>query len=206
MLGSGGLELVPTTGIVEALRVVKDAGEIEKVRHSALAADRAFEALTAETWVGRSEKELAWRLRQLLHAHGVDELAFDMAIASGPNGARPHGGPTDLIVEAGTLVVADWGARIDGYCSDCTRTLATGHLPKQLRRAYDVCLEAQLAAVEGIRPGMSGVDADRLAREVIVGRDSETTSATGSVTEWAWPCMRRRGSRRSLRTPSRSGT
>jgi Xaa-Pro aminopeptidase len=169
VLGSGGLELAPTTGIVEALRVVKDADEIEKVRHAALAADRAFEALTAETWVGRSEKELAWRLRQLLHAHAAEELAFDMAIASGPNAARPHGGPTDQIVEAGTLVVVDWGARIDRYCSDCTRTLVTGHLPKQLRRAYDVCLEAQLAAVEGIRPGMSGVDADSLAREVIVG-------------------------------------
>jgi Xaa-Pro aminopeptidase len=168
VLGSGGLELVPTTGIVEALRAIKDAGEIERIRHSALAAERAFEALTAETWIGRSEKEIAWRLRQLLHAHGADELAFDMAIASGPNGARPHGGPTDHIVEARTLVVVDWGARIDGYCSDCTRTLATGELPKEVRRAYDVCLEAQLAAVEGIRPGMSGVDADALARDVIV--------------------------------------
>jgi Xaa-Pro aminopeptidase len=167
VLGSGGLELVPTTGIVEGMRAVKDAREIEQLRHSALVADRAFEALTAETWVGRSEKELAWRLRQLLHAHGADELAFDMAIASGPNGARPHGGPTDDIVEAGALVVVDWGARIEGYCSDCTRTLATGHLPKEVRRAYDVCLEAQLAAVEGIRPGMSGVEADRLARDVI---------------------------------------
>lgn len=167
VLGSGGLELVPTTGVVEALRAVKDEDEIAKVRNAALAADRAFEALTAETWVGRSEKEIAWRLHQLLHAHGADELAFDMAIAAGPNGARPHGGPTDQIVEPRTLVVADWGARVDDYCSDCTRTLATGALPKQLRRAYDVCLEAQLAAVEGIRPGMSGVDADRLARDVI---------------------------------------
>jgi Xaa-Pro aminopeptidase len=168
VLGSGGIELVPTRGIVEGLRSVKDESEIGKIKHSALAADRAFEALTAETWVGRSEKEIAWRLRQLMHAHGADELAFDMAIASGPNGARPHGGPTDDIVESGTLVVADWGARVGGYCSDCTRTLATGYLSKQLRRAYDVCLEAQHAAVEGIRPGMSGIDADRLAREVIV--------------------------------------
>ncbi len=167
LLAAGGAELVPTTGIVEALRAVKDAAEIEKIRHAALVAERAFEALTAETWIGRSEKEIAWRLHQLLHAHGADELAFDMAIACGPNGARPHAAPTDALVEDGTLVVADWGARVDGYCSDCTRTLSTGDPPRKLRHAYDVCLEAQLAAVEGIRPGMTGVEADRVARDVI---------------------------------------
>src|SRR5207342_1340640 len=113
------------------------------------------------------EKELAWRLVQLLHAHGADEPSFDTLIAAGPNGARPHGGTTDQIVEPRTLVVADWGARIGGYCSDCTRTLATGSLPAELRRAYDVCLEAQLAAVAGIRPGMTGVEADRIGRDVI---------------------------------------
>src|SRR5258708_9560015 len=122
VLGSGGLDLVPTTGIVEALRAIKDADEVQKLRHSALIARRAFEALTAETWVGRSEKEIAWRLRQLLHAHGADELAFEMAIAFGPNGARPHGGPTDEIVESGALVVVDWGARGGGDGSDFTPT------------------------------------------------------------------------------------
>jgi Xaa-Pro aminopeptidase len=167
VLRSAGLELVPTTGMVEALRAVKDAGEVDAIKRAALAAERAFEALTAETWVGRSEKEIAWRLLQLMHAHGADEPSFEALIAAGPNGARPHGGTTDQIVEPRTLVVADWGARIGGYCSDCTRTLATGALSKVLRRAYDVCLEAQLAAVEGIRPGMSGVEADRLARDVI---------------------------------------
>jgi len=166
-LGSKGLELVPTTGTVEGLRAVKDEGEIAKIRRAARAADHAFHALTAETWVGHSERELAWRLRTLMHAHGVDHLSFETAILSGVNGAKPHGDPGDLIVEPKTLVVADWGARLDGYCSDCTRTLATGPLPAELRRAYDVCLEAQRAAVRGIRPGMTGVEADRIARDVI---------------------------------------
>ena len=134
VLGSGGLELVPVTGVVEALRAVKDEDEIAKIARAARAADRAFEALTAETWVGRSERELAWRLRQLLHAHGVDHLAFDTAIATGPNGSKPHGEPTDDIVETRTLVTVDWGARLDGYCSDCTRTLATGELPRGAAR------------------------------------------------------------------------
>jgi Xaa-Pro aminopeptidase len=167
VLRSQGLELVPTYGVVEGLRAVKDEGEIEKIRRAARAADHAFHALTAETWIGHTERELAWRLRQLMHAHGVDHLSFDVAIASGPNAANPHADPGDLLVEPKTLVVVDWGARLDGYCSDCTRTLATGPLPPDLRRAYDVCLEAQLAAVAGIRPGMTGVEADRIARDVI---------------------------------------
>ena len=167
VLGSGRVEPVPTAGIVDALRAVKDEAEIGRIRRAALAAERAFEALTAETWVGHSERELAWRFRQLLHAHGIDELAFDTAVAAGANGSKPHAEPSDHLVEARTLVTVDWGARLDGYCSDCTRTLATGELPRGLRRIYDVCLEAQLVAVAGIKPGMTGVEADRLARDVI---------------------------------------
>ena len=99
MLGSGGLDLVPVTGLVEALRAIKDEDEIAKIARAARAADRAFEALTAETWVGRSEREIAWRLRQLMHAHGVDHLSFDTAIATGTNGSKPHGEPSDAIIE-----------------------------------------------------------------------------------------------------------
>jgi Xaa-Pro aminopeptidase len=166
-LGGGRLELVPVTGIVESLRAVKDEDEIGRIRRAALAADRAFEALTAEAWIGHSERELAWRLRVLLHAHGVDRLSFDAIVAAGANGSKPHAVPGDDLVEANALVTCDWGAELEGYCSDCTRTLSTGTVPKELRRIYDLCLEAQLAAVEGIRPGMTGIEADALARDVI---------------------------------------
>jgi Xaa-Pro aminopeptidase len=167
VLASGKLELVPRTGLVETLRAVKDPDELEKTRRVALVAERAFEALTAEAWIGHSEREIAWRMRQLLHAHGADELSFDTAIASGPNGAKPHAEPGNHTIALGTFVVADWGARLDGYCSDCTRTLSTGEPPKELERIYEICLEAQLAAIAGIRPGMTGAEADRLARDVI---------------------------------------
>jgi Xaa-Pro aminopeptidase len=166
-LRGGGLELVPTSGLVEGLRAVKDADEIARIRRASLAAEHAFEALTAETWVGRSEKELAWRLHQLVHANGADGLSFETLIASGANGSRPHAHPGDTLVEPRTLVIADFGALSDGYCSDCTRTMASGELPRELREIYDVCLEAQLAAVAGIRPGMSGAEADLVARSVI---------------------------------------
>src|SRR5262249_21760194 len=122
-LGAGGATLVPTRGLVDRVRTVKGEDEIAKIARAARVGDRAFEALTAETWVGRSEKQVAWRLRELVHAHGADEQSFDSIIASGPNGAHPHGHPTDRIIDTRTLVTVDWGVRLDGYVSDCTRTV-----------------------------------------------------------------------------------
>jgi Xaa-Pro aminopeptidase len=136
-LAAGGIEPVAARGSVEALRAIKDDHELACIRRASLAAERAFEALTAETWIGRSERELAWRLRELLHGQGVDELAFDALIASGANGSRPHAHPGDELVEPRSLVIADFGARVEGYCSDCTRTLATGELPRELRAIYE---------------------------------------------------------------------
>jgi Xaa-Pro aminopeptidase len=166
-LSDGAAKLVPAAGIVEELRAVKDDEEVAKLRRAAKIADRGLEALTAETWIGRSEKELAWRLRELLHAHGADNLSFESIVAAGANGARPHADPTDRIVEKGTLVTVDWGVRVDGYCSDCTRTFSTGNLSNRLREAYAVCLGAQKRACAGIKAGMTGVEADALAREPI---------------------------------------
>jgi Xaa-Pro aminopeptidase len=166
-LASGSAELVPTHGIVDAVRAIKDDEEVAKLQRAARIADRGLEALTADTWVGRSEREIAWRLRELLHAHGADEQSFDSIVASGPNGALPHAHPTDRIVERSELVTVDWGVRVDGYCSDCTRTFSTGGVSDKLREIYDVTLEAQQRAVANIKAGMTGVEADALARDPI---------------------------------------
>jgi len=166
-LSAGAAELVPTEGLVDGIRAIKDADEVAKIAKAARIADRGFEALTAETFVGRSEREIAWRLRELLHAHGADELSFETIVASGENGALPHAHPTDRIVERGTLVTVDWGVRVDGYCSDCTRTVSTGGLPDKLREAYEVCLAAQKHACANIKAGMTGIEADALARDPI---------------------------------------
>jgi Xaa-Pro aminopeptidase len=167
VLTGEGLTLTPSRGIVEELRSVKSEEELHAIRRAAQVADHAFEALTAETWIGRSERELAWLFQELMHAHGADRVSFEPIVAAGPNGARPHADPSDQIIPAGTLVVVDFGVQIDGYCSDCTRTVATGPLPDQLQRIYDVCLAAQEAAVAGIRPTMTGSEADKIARSII---------------------------------------
>ena len=117
--------------------------------------------------MGRSERELAWRLRQLMHAHGIDHLAFDTHVHSGPNGSRPHAPPFDDIVEIRQLVTVDWGARLEGYRSDCTRTVGTGQVPPKLRGSTTSAWRRSLRPSMGSEPGMTGVDADTLARDLI---------------------------------------
>jgi Xaa-Pro aminopeptidase len=167
VLRDGGLDLVPRAGLVEALRAVKDADELERISRAASVTDAVYAALAEETFVGRSERDVAWRMNELFHEHGADAPAFESIVAAGPNGARPHARPTDRVIESGTTVVVDAGAMVDGYCADCTRTFATGALPGELQRAYDVCLEAQLRGLAAARTGVDGPDADAAARDVI---------------------------------------
>ena len=166
-LRAGGVETVLSSGLVERLRAVKEPAEIETLREAGAISDAVFGALAEERFVGRTERELSWRVRELFHEHGSSELSFDTAVASAENGASPHAEVRDVPIPANTLVTIDAGCRVDGYASDCTRTYATGDLPDELARAYEVCLEAQLAGLEAIGPGVSGRDGDAGSRDVI---------------------------------------
>jgi Xaa-Pro aminopeptidase len=166
-LKDGGVETVSTQGLVERLRAVKEPAELETMREAAAISDLMFAALAEERFTGRTERELAWRVRELFHEHGSSELSFDSIVAAAENGASPHADVRDVEIPAGTLVTVDAGCRVDGYASDCTRTFATGDLPDELARAYEVCLEAQLAGLEAFAPGASGRDVDAAARDVI---------------------------------------
>jgi Xaa-Pro aminopeptidase len=165
-LAAGGVELVPRHGVVEALRIVKDDHEQDAIRRAAAVTSEAFARLAGETFTGRTERELAWRMDELFHELG-GEPAFPTIVGAGPNGARPHAQPGDRLIEPGQTVVVDAAAKLDGYCSDCTRTFATGPLPERLDQAYRVCLDAQLAAVEAVRAGVTAIDADAAARSRI---------------------------------------
>jgi Xaa-Pro aminopeptidase len=166
-LRDGGVETVARTGLVERLRAVKEPAELETMRAAAAISDNVFTALAGERFTGRTERELAWRVRELFHEQGASELAFDSIVAAAENGASPHADVRDVEIPPNTLVTIDAGCRVDGYASDCTRTFATGDLPDELGRAYAVCLEAQLAGLEAYGPGVSGRDADAAARNVI---------------------------------------
>jgi Xaa-Pro aminopeptidase len=167
VLRAGGLELVPRRGLVEALRAVKDESELEAIRRAGEITSEAYGRFAEERFVGRTERELAWRLNELFHELGADAPAFETIVASGPNSARPHARPTDRTMEAGETVVVDAGAMVDGYNADCTRTFATGPLPDELESAYTATLEGQLAGLEATRAGVTGIDADEAARDKI---------------------------------------
>lgn len=166
-LRAGGVDAIGRQGLVERLRSVKDPSELATLREAAGISDRVFGALAEERFVGRTELELAWRVRELFHEHGSSELSFDTMVAAGENGASPHSDNRDVAVPANTLVIVDAGCQVGGYASDCTRTFATGDLPDELGRMYEVCLEAQLAGLEAMGPGVTGAAADGAAREVI---------------------------------------
>jgi len=176
----GGIELVPRQGLVEQLRAVKDDGELETIRRACAITDRMFERLVDEVrFVGRRERDVAWDIARLYHEEGADEPAFEAIVGSGPTGARPHARAGDRVIGSGELVVIDTGAHVAGYCSDYTRTLATGELDGEMREAYDVVLAAQQAGLEAIRAGESGVDVDAAARAVIESSDFAGTFGHG---------------------------
>ena len=166
-LRSGEAEPVPTYDLVEELRAVKSPDELDAIRRAQAIADEALRELLEEPWLGRTARELALRLEQLMVLRGAEGASFEAMVGPFALGANPHARPDGTVLEPGTLVVVDWGCVVDGYCSDCTRTFSTGSLPGELQEIYDVCREAQQRAVDGISAGLTGVEADALAREPI---------------------------------------
>jgi Xaa-Pro aminopeptidase len=159
---------------------VKDEGELETIRRCCEITDRMFERLVSEVrFVGRRERDVAWDIAALFHEEGADAPAFESIVGSGPTGARPHARAGDRVIGSGELVVIDTGAHVAGYCSDYTRTLATGELDAELREAYDVVLEAQQAGLDAIRAGVTGIHVDAAARDVIEGTDLAGTFGHG---------------------------
>jgi Xaa-Pro aminopeptidase len=166
-LRGDAVELVPRRGVVESLRVVKEPTELDAIRRASEVTNRAYELLAEERFAGRTEKELVWRMMQLIHECGADDVAFPVDIAAGPTAASPHAEPGDRVVQDGDLVLVDAGAKLDGYCSDCTRTFAVDEVSGSLREVYELVREAQQAGVDAVRPGRSGRDIDAAARAPI---------------------------------------
>jgi Xaa-Pro aminopeptidase len=161
------VELVAAGGLVEDLRAVKDAEEIERIRAAARLADAALRDVLERGLVGRTEREVALDLEFTQRRLGAEAVSFPPIVAAAAHGALPHAQPRDLAIPPGTLVVIDWGCRLDGYCSDCTRTFATGELDPRDREVYDLVARAQEEALAAVRPGPTGRDVDAVARDII---------------------------------------
>ncbi|HEX7280009.1 MAG TPA: Xaa-Pro peptidase family protein [Solirubrobacterales bacterium] len=161
-----GVEMVAAGGAVEKLRRVKDEEELARIAEASKLADEVWLWSLERGLAGRSEREVARAAEARIREHGGDP-SFPAIVAAGPNGALPHAEPGEREIGSGELVVFDMGAQLDGYCSDGTRTFATGEPGEEARAVYEVVREAQAAALEAIRAGVKGEDVDKVAREVI---------------------------------------
>jgi len=162
-----GTKWVATKNVVETIRMIKDESELAKIRRAVAVADEACDHIRQSIKKGMSEKQIAWELEVQMRTHGADGLAFDFIVASGPNGAKPHAVLSDRKVQKREPIVLDMGARVDGYCSDLTRTICVGKPGKKLSGIYDIVLRAQQAAEEQAKPGMTGQEVDAIARTII---------------------------------------
>lgn len=166
-----GVDLCPCEDEIVRLRAVKDEGELTLIERAATVADEAFGRWWRWVEPGVSEREAALELEREMVLGGAEGASFDIIVASGPNGARPHATPGERRIATGELVVVDWGAVVEGYCSDCTRTVILGEPDARQREVWDAVRAAQQAAIDALEPGMAGGELDGMAREVLRERE-----------------------------------
>jgi Xaa-Pro aminopeptidase len=165
--GAEDAELVPTEGIVEGFRAIKDGDELDIIRKAVALADAAFTHIAEFIDPGMTEKEVAWELEVYMRTHGAEKVAFDLIVGAGPNGAMPHHEVSERVIGIGEPIVMDLGARVAGYHSDLTRTICLGQPDGRFTEIYGLVLRGQLAAEAAIRAGIVAGEADSAARRVI---------------------------------------
>jgi Xaa-Pro aminopeptidase len=162
-------QLVPVTSLVEPLRMVKDADELRIMRQASAISDQAFNIVSKRIEAGMTEKQVAWDMEKTMRDLGADERAFGSIIGSGPNGAMAHAVPGDRLIQEGEPIVIDMGARLHGYNSDMTRTIILGEPTDKFREIYNIVLKANLEVERLARAGMTGVEINQIARDVVDG-------------------------------------
>jgi len=161
------IEFVPVSGLVESLRAVKEPGEIELIRKAVAISDAAFDSVEATLQAGMTEKQVAWELEKSLRENGSQSLPFEIIVASGPQAALPHARPTNRVINDGEMVLVDMGAKYEGYASDLSRTICIGAPDEKFIKVYSTVLDAQTTAIAIIVAGVTGHQADNVAREII---------------------------------------
>lgn len=162
-----GVALIPLTSFVEDLRICKDSEEIQAIREAVAVADKAFSHILDFIKPGVREEELAAELECFMRKYGAEKPSFDTIVASGARGALPHAAPSPKKVEQGELIIMDFGAVSQKYCSDITRTVAVGPVSSEQQKIYNIVLEAQVAALNALQPGKTCAEIDAVARNII---------------------------------------
>ncbi len=163
----GDVSMIPAPGLAENQRIVKDKEELHMLQLAIDAADQAMDQVCPTIVPGMTEREVAWRMEVAMRDFGADAISFDTIVAAGPNGAMAHHQPSDYIIKQSDPIVIDMGAKIGGYCSDLSRSIAVGEPDETFNKIYDIVLGAQLTAMNTVRIGMTGEETDNLSRDVI---------------------------------------
>lgn len=161
------VELIPTENLVEKQRLIKSEDEIVTMRSALDLAESAFRSLMKSIEPSMTEIDVAWRLEKLMREGGAEAISFPVIVASGPNAALPHAIPTERPFKPGEPILFDWGTRLNGYCSDISRTICLDKTDDTFQKVFSVVQDAQLRAIDAIKPGMNSKEVDRIARDHI---------------------------------------
>jgi Xaa-Pro aminopeptidase len=177
----GKLKLKPTTGLVEQLRMIKDADEIEHIRAAVLLGSSLFETALAAIHPGVAETAVAGELEFQARRAGAEKMSFDTIVASGSRSALPHGRASGQAIPDSGFIILDYGVILAGYCSDMTRTVHVGRVSGSHQRMYEAVKDAQLASIEAVRPGVEAAKVDQAGRDVLkkAGYDGYFIHSTG---------------------------
>jgi len=159
--------LIPTEDVVESILVRKDEEEIKKISSACRIADSVFSQILNLIQPGISEIDLAAEMEYMIKKTGADGPAFETIVASGKRSSMPHARASKKIIKNGDPITLDFGAMVDGYVSDITRTVFVGKAPSRFKKVYDIVLRAQTSAIKSARPGLKGAELDKVARDVI---------------------------------------
>ncbi|HIL31456.1 MAG TPA: aminopeptidase P family protein [Dehalococcoidia bacterium] len=164
----GDVSMVPAAGLAENQRIIKDKEELQMLQLAIDAADKAMDQVCPNITPGMTEREVAWKMEMAMRNFGADAISFDTIVAAGPNGAMAHHQPSDYVIKQSDPIVIDMGAKVGGYCSDLSRSIAVGEPDETFNKIYDTVLGAQLTAINTVKIGMTGEETDNLSRDVIV--------------------------------------
>lgn len=168
-LNTENVELSSIEGVIETIRMIKDEFEIQQIQKASDIVDETYEHILEWVKPGMTENEVNNEMEMFMRSKGATCSSFDTIVASGHRGALPHGVASNKVIENGDMITLDFGALYEGYVSDITRTFAIGEPKEEMKKIYNIVLEAQLAALEQIKPGMTGKEADTIARDIIKG-------------------------------------
>jgi Xaa-Pro aminopeptidase len=162
-----GVELIAQNNLIEGIRTVKDKSEVEKIMRAARITDAVYDHVEAVLRPGLTELGLAWEIEKFMRDNGSQPVPFELIVAAGPNSALPHAKPGNYVIKPNEPIVIDIGSKVEYYGSDLTRTVYIGKPDETFKKVYNTVLEAQQTAIAGIKPGMTGAEADAVARQVI---------------------------------------